>query len=209
MLNIELGRWTFKCCRFKWLFHNAAIADPLIAWFLRGSNEFSGTFFYVFFVSKHFRFDRIQRRMHLMHGYAWICRSYLLFIMCSVYLKQVWKYLNDTIQFGHYLDAIHRSYNLKCWSCFHFLSIAFWFHCIVIETPAFHEMWFRGKIFTVFFNNFIESSHLTIFRMKTMDFCWEISNPSPKFWQINYKYWETLNLIHLKRFYLDSVLEHV
>lgn len=42
-----------------------------------------------------------------------------------------------------------------------------------------------------------------------MGFCWEIISPSPKFWQINCKYCETLILIHLKRIYLDSALVHV
>lgn len=89
------------------------------------------------YFSKHCRFKRIQRRVHSMHGYAWIRKFIQLNIMCQMNIKILkWHISLCTTTYLGAADAAQ-----TFWSCFHFMSIA------LIQCTIYHlfYQWYQWK----------------------------------------------------------------
>lgn len=120
-------------------------------------------------------------------------REYVSLSSCVSCVKWVWKYANDTFHFVQLFG---------CSTCDTNILILFSFHvdCTHSIYHLFYQ-WYQWKQQPSRWNVFF-----FLCRMRTMDFCWETTNPSRKFWQINCKRWKILTLIHPIRFCLGSLL---
>lgn len=124
-----------------------------------------------------------------MHGYAWIRKFIQLCIMCQMSVKILKWHISlcTTIRVQH---TRHKHFDIVFISCrLHSFNLSFILSMIPMKTATI-------PLKCIFF----------LCRMRTMDFCWETTNPSRKFWQINCKRWKILTLIHPIRFFLGSLL---